>query len=48
MCRSSGTWLEESVSGFGGVGHEELNEEDIDGHWHLCGGVARRAGNLVF
>jgi len=46
-CGKLGAWLEESVSGSGGVGREEL-DEDIHGHWHLCGGVAVRAGNMFF
>lgn len=42
-----GAWSEESLLGFGGVGHEGL-EGEIDGHWHLCGRVAMRAGNVFF
>lgn len=40
-------WLEESVPGFEGVGHEEL-EQEIDGHWHFCGRGAIRAGSMFF
>lgn len=46
-CGKLCAWLEESVHGFEGVGHEEL-EQEIDGHWHFCGGVAMRAGSMFF
>lgn len=48
----SDTWeasclVGESVPGFEGVGHEEL-EQEIDGHWHFYGRGAIRAGSMFF